>query len=52
MNKDKILTPRFNNLMTLGLGIPALMATGVIMFTTVFSDKVGFFGMVGIGVIY
>jgi len=52
MNKDKFLTVRWNNLLMLGLGIPALIYVTVVFFSSILSDKVGFFGIVVIGVIY
>ncbi|MDH5729233.1 MAG: hypothetical protein OEZ58_09600 [Gammaproteobacteria bacterium] len=52
MNKDKILTVRCNNLMTLGLGLPALVFVAVVFFSTVLTDKIGFFGIVAIGILY
>lgn len=52
MNKDKLLTVRWNNLLTLGLGFPALTYVAVVFFSSVLSDKIGFFGIVAIGIIY
>ena len=52
MPKEKILTPRWNNLLSLGLGIPALIYVIIILSTSVLSDSAGFIGLVIIGVIY
>ena len=52
MTKEKFLTARWNNILSLGLGIPALIYIIVTLSTTVLSDFGGFIGMVVIGVIY
>jgi len=52
MIKEKLLTVRWNNLLSLGLGIPALTYVVVILSTSVLSDSAGFIGLVVIGVIY
>ena len=52
MTKEKFLTVRWNNLLTLGLGIPALIYGVVVLSTSVLSDITGFIGLVAIGVIY
>ena len=52
MNKDKFFTVRWNNLMTLGLSIPALTYVAIVFFSSMLSDKVGFLGMVGTGILY
>ena len=52
MDKDKFLTVGWNNLLTVVLGLPALTYAAVAFFTSILSDKSGFFGMVAIGVIY
>lgn len=52
MTKAKFLTVRWNNLLSLGLGIPALIYVGVILATPVLSDRAAFIGLVVIGVLY
>lgn len=52
MNKDKLLTIRFNNIITAGLGIPALIFVALVFFTSTFTDKTGFLGIIAIGIIY
>jgi hypothetical protein len=52
MTKEKFLTVRWNNLLSLGLGIPALIYAIVVLSTGVLSDKAGFIGLVVIGVLY
>ena len=52
MNKDRFLTVRWNNLLTLGLGIPALIYAVVALSTSLASELGGFIGMVVIGVLY
>jgi hypothetical protein len=52
MTKEKFLTVRWNNLLTLGLGIPALVYAVVALFTSLASELVGFIGLVVIGVLY
>jgi hypothetical protein len=52
MNKEKFLAVRWNNLLTLGLGLPALVYAGVALSTSLASELVGFVGLVVIGVLY
>jgi hypothetical protein len=52
MTKDKFLTVRWNNLFSLGLGIPALIYVIVVLSTSVLTDSAGFIGLVVIGVLY
>ena len=52
MTKEKLLTVRWNNLLSLGLGLPALAYAIVVLSTSVVSDRVGFIGLVVIGVLY
>ncbi len=52
MNKDKFLTARWNNLLSLGLGIPALAYVIVVLSTSVMSDFASFIWLVVIGVVY
>ena len=52
MTKDKFLTKRWNNLLSLGLGIPVLIYAVVVLSTSVLSPSAGFIGVVGFGVLY
>jgi hypothetical protein len=52
MTKEKFLTVSWNNLLTLGLGFPALIYGIVVLSTSVLSDRAGFIGLVVIGVVY
>ena len=52
MTKEKFLTVRWNNVLTLGLGLPALIYAIAVLSTGVLSDTAGFIGLVAIGVLY
>ena len=52
MTKEKLLTVRWNNWLTLSLGLPALIYAIVVLSTSILSDFWGFIGMVIIGVVY
>ena len=52
MTKEKFLTKRWNNWLTLALGLPTLIYGTVVLSTSVLSDFWGFIGMVIIGVVY
>jgi hypothetical protein len=52
MAKEKLLTVRWNNLLTLGLGIPALIYAVAALSTSLASELGGFIGLVVIGVLY
>ena len=52
MTKEKLLTVRWNNLLSLVLGIPALVYAVLVLSTSVLSDVAGFIGLVVIGVLY
>jgi hypothetical protein len=52
MKKEEFLTVRWNNLLSLGLGIPALIYVVVVLSTSLLSDRAGFIGLVVIGVLY
>jgi hypothetical protein len=52
LNKDEFLTARWNNILSLVLGIPALAYAIVVLSTSVMSDFAGFIWLVGIGVVY
>ena len=52
MTKEKYLTVRWNNILTLVLGVPALLFAGIVFSTPVLSDKAAFIGLALIGVVY
>lgn len=52
MTKEQFLTVRWNNWISLGLGLPALIYAGVVLFTTAIPISAGFIGLVIIGVLY
>jgi hypothetical protein len=52
MTKEKFLTVRWNNILTLALGIPTLLYIVFVLTTPVLSDKVAFIGLALIGVVY
>ena len=52
MTKDKYLTVGWNNLLSLGLGIPALLYIVLALSNAVWSDSASFIGLVVIGVVY
>ena len=52
MTKERFLTVRWNNLLSLGMGLPALIYAVVVLSTSVLSDSAGFIGLVVIGVLY
>ena len=52
MTKDDFLTVRWNNLLSAGLGIPALIYIVVVLTTTALTERAGFIGLVVIGVLF
>ena len=52
VNKEKVLTVRWNNLLSLGLGIVVLVYAAVALSTSAASSLAGFIGLVIIGVLY
>jgi hypothetical protein len=52
MTKEKFLTVRWNNVLTLGLGIPALVYVVVAFSTGVWSTRGGLIGLAIIGALY
>ena len=52
MTKEKFLTVRWNNWLTLALGLPTLIYVVVVLSTSVLSDFAGFIGMAVMGVLY
>ena len=52
MTKEEFLTVRWNNLLSLGLGIPALSYVVAAFSTSAWSGKGGLIGLSIIGVLY
>jgi hypothetical protein len=52
MTKEKFLTVRWNNLLSLGLGIPALIYILVAFSTLLWTEMWGMIGLSIIGVLY
>jgi hypothetical protein len=52
MTKEIFLTVRWNNLLTLGLGIPALIYVIVAFSTSLWSTREGLIGLAVIGALY
>lgn len=52
MTKDKFLTVRWNNLLTLGLGIPSLVYILIAFSNSLWTTKAGLIGLSIIGVLY
>ena len=52
MNKDRFLTARWNNILSLALGLPALVYALIALTSSVISDFSSFIWLVVIGVVY
>ncbi len=52
MTREKFLTRRWNNVLTLALGLPALIYGVVVLSTPVLSPGAAFIGMAVIGGMY
>jgi len=52
VTREKFLTARWNNLLSLGLGIPILIYVVVVSSTPVLSDRAGYIGLALMGVLY
>ena len=52
MANEKFLTARWNNWLTLAMGIPTLAYGVFVLSTSVMSDFAGFIGMVILGAVY
>jgi len=52
MSKENFLTVRWNNLLTLGLGIPALVYILVAFSTSLWTTRAGLIGLSIVGVLY
>jgi hypothetical protein len=52
MTKEEFLTVRWNNILTLGVGLPGLIYIVAALSSSVWSTRAGFIGLVFFGVIY
>ena len=52
MNKERFLTARWNNILSLALGLPALVYVLIVLTSSVMSDFSSFIVLVVIGVVY
>ena len=52
MNRKEFLTVRWNNLLSLGLGLPALIYILFAFSSSAWSEKGGMIGLAVIGVLY
>jgi hypothetical protein len=52
MTKEEFLTVRWNNLLSLGLGLPALIFVIVAFSSSAWSEKGGMIGLSIVGVLY
>ncbi|MFC2038229.1 hypothetical protein ACFLUG_00450 [Chloroflexota bacterium] len=52
MTKEKFLTRRWNNWLTLIMGLPTLVFAVFVLSTSVMSDFAGFIGIAVIGAVY
>ncbi len=52
MTRENFLTIRWNNILSLGLGLPALAYVIVALSTSVWTEKSGLIGLAIIGALY
>ena len=52
MTKEKLLTARWNNTLTIGLGLPSAIFVIFALSTTMLSDQAGFIGFAIFGALY
>ena len=52
MTREKLLTIRWNDLLTLGLGLPAAIYVVVALSTSIWSGRAGMIGLAIVGVLY
>ena len=52
MTKNNFFTRRWNNWLTLGMGLPTLIYVVVVLSTSVLSDFAAFIGIAVIGAVY
>ena len=50
--QERYLTIRWNNMLTLGLGVPAFIFVIVALMTGLWTTNVGFIGVAIVGVVY
>lgn len=50
--RDRLLTVRWNNRLSVGLGLPALIYAGIVLTADVLSDGVAFVWLLLIGAVY
>jgi len=50
--RDRLLTVQWNNRLSVGLGLPALISVGIAFITEALSDGAAFVWLVLIGVVY
>lgn len=51
-NRDRFLTARWNNILTLALGVPTVVFALVALATNSFSDRATFIGLVMVSAFY
>ena len=51
-SRDRLLTKRWNNILTIGLGLPTLLLGLAALTTDAISDRATFFGLVVLGAFY
>ena len=51
-NRDRFLTARWNNILTLSLGLPTLVFALIALMTDAFSDRAAFIGLVVVSAFY
>ena len=52
MTKEKFLTLRWNNILTLGIGLITLIYVGLVLSTSILSNLAAFIGLALIGAVY
>lgn len=52
MDRERFLTARWNNRLSLALGLPALAYAVAMLLTSALSPATEFFGLLAIGVVY
>jgi hypothetical protein len=52
MTKERFLTVRWNNILTVGLGLILLLYVVLVQSTSVLPDRAAFIGLVILGVLY
>ena len=52
MTKEKFLTVRWNNLLSLGMGLPALVYVVVALSSSLWLERGGMIGLAAVGALY